>query len=206
MLFTRAGQGSMRIAAVVLLSITVSGGGAALAQSEPAGRERAEDSRQQEAPEEVIVRGKRTGRLRAAFEVARQRAYASSTRSTPTTSSTSTAAKNAGPRDRADPSAARSSRTGSRPTPRRRTCRRYWSCQPDSTGFLDTQACLFSRRREVRRPALGRRGSVAAQARTDELKRSAARESGRPVGAGDPRFVRSEPAVRRSGAQAPRQD
>lgn len=73
--FTNAGQGSMRIVALILFSIAASSGPVALAQSESAARDGAENSPGQEAPEEVIVRGRRLGELRFEVEVARERAY-----------------------------------------------------------------------------------------------------------------------------------
>jgi hypothetical protein len=66
----------MRVVALVLFSIAVSGGDAALAQSDAAARERARRAATQDAPEEIVVRGRRIGELRAEIEVARQRAYA----------------------------------------------------------------------------------------------------------------------------------
>jgi len=65
----------MRIVTLVLFSIAVAGSGQALAQSEPAAGERRDAATQQEAPEEVIVRGRRIGELRAEIEDARKRAY-----------------------------------------------------------------------------------------------------------------------------------
>jgi hypothetical protein len=64
----------MRIIAPILFSMVLSGG-AVLAQSESAARERAEISAQQETPDEVIVRGRRLGELRVEIEQARIRAY-----------------------------------------------------------------------------------------------------------------------------------
>jgi hypothetical protein len=63
------------VVALVVLSIAVSGSGPALAQSERAAGQRADVAGQQEAPEEVVVRGRRIGELRAEIEDARQRAY-----------------------------------------------------------------------------------------------------------------------------------
>ena len=60
---------------LIVLSIAVAGSGQALAQSEPATGERRDATTRQEAPEEVVVRGRRIGELRAEIEVARQRAY-----------------------------------------------------------------------------------------------------------------------------------
>ena len=65
----------MRISALVAFSIAISGGGAAFAQIEPATGARSGAATQQEAPEEVVVRGRRIGELRAEIEVARRRAY-----------------------------------------------------------------------------------------------------------------------------------
>lgn len=64
----------MRIIAVILFSMVLSGAGVALAQSEPAGGERAATA-PQEAPDEVIVRGRRLQELRVEVEDARERAY-----------------------------------------------------------------------------------------------------------------------------------
>ncbi len=61
--------------ALTVLSIAVAGSGPALAQSEPAAGERRDAARQQEAPEDVVVRGRRLGELRAEIENARRRAY-----------------------------------------------------------------------------------------------------------------------------------
>jgi len=62
-------------ATLIVLSIAALGGGTALAQSEPAARQRADAAAPQEKPEEVVVRGRRIGELRAEVEDARQRAY-----------------------------------------------------------------------------------------------------------------------------------
>ena len=64
----------MRIIAAVLFSTVVSGTGVALAQGEPASGERAPTA-SQEAPDEVIVRGRRLQELRVEAEDARERAY-----------------------------------------------------------------------------------------------------------------------------------
>src|SRR5688572_23617072 len=61
--------------ALIVLSIAAADGGPALAQSERASGERADAAPQQEAPEQVIVRGRRIGELRAEIEDARRRAY-----------------------------------------------------------------------------------------------------------------------------------
>lgn len=71
--FANAGQGSMRVAALVLFSI-VPGANVALTQGEPAPSQRAGGS--QETPEEVIVRGRRLTDLRFEIQVAREQAYA----------------------------------------------------------------------------------------------------------------------------------
>ncbi len=65
----------MRIVTLVLFSIAVWGGGAALAQSESATAERTDVTSPQEKPEEVIVRGRRLTELRVEVELARERAY-----------------------------------------------------------------------------------------------------------------------------------
>jgi hypothetical protein len=65
----------MRVVALILVSIAALGGAVALAQSESTRRERASDSTPQEAPEEVIVRGRRLAELKLEMEVARERAY-----------------------------------------------------------------------------------------------------------------------------------
>ena len=64
-----------RLVALIAPSIAALCGGAALAQSEPAARERTDKAASQEKPDEVIVRGRRVGELRAAVEDARLRAY-----------------------------------------------------------------------------------------------------------------------------------
>ena len=59
--------------ALIVLSMNVSAG-LVLAQTEPPARERGATA-SQEAPEEVVVRGRRIGELRAEVEDARERAY-----------------------------------------------------------------------------------------------------------------------------------
>jgi hypothetical protein len=66
--------GQIRSSAMIVLSIAVAGG-PALAQSERAAGDRADAAPQQETPEEVVVRGRRIGELRAEIEDARRRAY-----------------------------------------------------------------------------------------------------------------------------------
>ena len=136
----------MRIVVLVLFWISVTGGGAALAQSEPAAPQRAEDTPRQDAPEEVVVRGKRVGQLRAEVEAARQRAY--------------DVFNEINTNDEFDVRCRKETRTGSNvPT---QVCRARFEdeisaaaageyastlfrlCQPDTTGFLDTQACMFN--------------------------------------------------------------
>jgi hypothetical protein len=63
------------VVALIALAIAALCGEAALAQSEPAARQRADAAASQEKPEEVVVRGRRVGELRAEVEDARQRAY-----------------------------------------------------------------------------------------------------------------------------------
>jgi hypothetical protein len=137
----------MRIAALVLFWLSVSGGGAALAQSEPAAPQRAEDSPRQESPEEVVVRGKRVGQLRAEVDEARQRAY--------------DVYNEINSNDEFDVRCRKERRTGSNVATQ--VCRPrfedeisaaaasayastlFQRCQPDAaSGFLDTQACMFS--------------------------------------------------------------
>jgi hypothetical protein len=67
----------MRIAvALMLCSVAVSvSGGVALGQSAPAAGEQSAGTRNPQADDEVIVRGKRVGELRVAVEKARERAY-----------------------------------------------------------------------------------------------------------------------------------
>jgi len=62
-----------RFVALIVLSMNASGG-PALAQTEPPARERGATAAQ-ENPEEVVVRGRRIGELRAEVEDARERAY-----------------------------------------------------------------------------------------------------------------------------------
>jgi hypothetical protein len=64
----------MRVGATIFVIMAISGTGAALAQSAPSNPERA-GSASQEAPDEVVVRGRRIGELRAEVETARERAY-----------------------------------------------------------------------------------------------------------------------------------
>lgn len=136
----------MRIVALIVFSISVSGGGAALAQSEPAARERADAAPQREPPEEVVVRGRRIGELRADIEVARRRAY--------------DIFNEINSNDEFDVRCRKESRPGTNVPAQ--ICRarfeydisadaasEYMStlftlCQPDANGFLDTQACMFS--------------------------------------------------------------
>lgn len=132
--------------AMVVLSIAAVGGRGALAQSEPAARERADTAASQEKPEEVIVRGRRIGELRAEVEDARERAYE--------------LFNDLNSNDEFDVSCHKESRSGTNVP--QVVCRaqfenrisaaaasEYMStlfalCQPDGNGFLDTQACLFS--------------------------------------------------------------
>lgn len=65
----------MRVTALILFSIAVSGAGVAVAQSERAARNGAETSPRPETPDEVIVRGQRLGELRLEIQAARERAY-----------------------------------------------------------------------------------------------------------------------------------
>jgi hypothetical protein len=68
----------MRTATLIVLSFVVSGSAYALAQGQPAVQERAAggaDSPSLEAPEEVIVRGRRLTELRFNVQEARERAY-----------------------------------------------------------------------------------------------------------------------------------
>jgi hypothetical protein len=61
--------------APIVLSFAVSGGQAALAQSESAALARPDAASAQETPEEVIVRGRRLADFRIEVELARERAY-----------------------------------------------------------------------------------------------------------------------------------
>jgi hypothetical protein len=61
--------------ALILLSLVVSGGEAALAQGDSAARARPDIAAPQETPEEVIVRGRRLADFRVEVELARERAY-----------------------------------------------------------------------------------------------------------------------------------
>jgi hypothetical protein len=63
----------VRIVTLVLFAAAVLGGPAAVAQSASAPRESTDE--QQQAPEEVIVRGRRLSELRIEIEQARRRAY-----------------------------------------------------------------------------------------------------------------------------------
>ena len=60
---------------IVLLSIAVSGGSVAFGQRARAERDDADDSARPATPDEVIVRGRRVGELRAEVEKAREHAY-----------------------------------------------------------------------------------------------------------------------------------
>lgn len=136
----------MRIVALVLFSIVTPGGGIAFAQGASAAGERAEDSRQKEPPDEVVVRGRGIGELRAEVEDARQRAYE--------------LFNDLNSNDDFDVYCHKESRSGTN-VPQvvcraqfenrisAAAAREYMStlftlCQPDANGFLDTQACLFS--------------------------------------------------------------
>jgi hypothetical protein len=137
----------MRIVALILYWISLAGGGGALAQSGPAAPQRAEDTPRQDAPEEVVVRGKRVGQLRAEVEAARQRAY--------------DVFNEINTNDEFDVRCRKERRTGSNVATQ--VCRPrfedeisaaaagayastlFQRCQPDAaSGFLDTQACMFS--------------------------------------------------------------
>ena len=136
----------MRVLALVLLSISVSGGGLRRAQSEAAARESAEGPARQEAPEEVVVRGRRIGELRAEIEAARQRAY--------------DIFNEINTNDEFDVRCRKESRAGTNvpaQTCRARfeydisadAAREYmralsWNCPVGPSGQLDTQACMFS--------------------------------------------------------------
>lgn len=136
----------MRIMLLVLSSIVVVSGGAALAQRDSAARQRGEGAAPQETPDEVVVRGRRIGELRAEVEDARQRVYG--------------LFNDINSNDDFDVRCRKESRAGTNvPT---QICRarfeddisaeaasEYMStlftlCQPDANGFLDTQTCLFS--------------------------------------------------------------
>jgi len=131
---------------VALIGLSMNAiGGPALAQTEPPARERSAAARQEQT-EEVVVRGRRIGELRAEVEAARQAAYSIFN------------AVNSN--DEFDVRCRRESRAGTNVPAQ--VCRarfeddisaaaasEYMStlfalCQPDANGFLDTQACLFS--------------------------------------------------------------
>jgi hypothetical protein len=59
---------SKRSVALILLSVALSSSGAALAQSGPPVAKSADATRQREASEEVVARGRRIGELRARIE------------------------------------------------------------------------------------------------------------------------------------------
>jgi len=65
----------MRVLALILLSIALSGASLAVAQNERASRDGAEASPAQEKPDEVIVRGKRLVELKFAVQKAQEHAY-----------------------------------------------------------------------------------------------------------------------------------
>src|SRR5262245_20872239 len=69
----RLKRGAMRVMTLILFSIALSGGGAAVAQA-PAARDDA-DTTPRETPDEVVVRGKRLADFRVEVEAARVRAY-----------------------------------------------------------------------------------------------------------------------------------
>jgi hypothetical protein len=131
---------------VALIALSASAfGGVALAQTEPPARERGASPSQDE-PEEVVVRGRRIGQLRAEVEDARERAYG--------------LFNDLNSNDEFDVYCHKESRSGTN-VPQvfcraqfenrisAAAAREYMStlftlCQPDANGFLDTQACLFS--------------------------------------------------------------
>jgi len=135
----------MRIVAPVLFSIAVSSGGFALAQDELAGRERAGDSPAQDTTEEVVVRGRRLTDLRFEVQASREQAYA--------------IFNEINSNNDFDVYCREEGRTGTRST--ERVCRAQFEnrisataareymaaiftlCQPNSDGFVDTQACMF---------------------------------------------------------------
>jgi hypothetical protein len=134
----------MSIAALLVLSIAVSSGGAALAQSQAAIEQRVTG---QDAPEEVIVRGRQIGELRVKVQEAREHAYA--------------IFNEINSDDDFDVHCRDERKYHSRATKRvcrarfedrisAETAKEYiatlaWTCQPAaSDGFIDTQACMFS--------------------------------------------------------------
>jgi hypothetical protein len=138
----------MRILTLVLFSIVVAGGSPA--QSDPPAAQRPADSPRQDAPEEVVVRGRRLTELRFEVELAQERAYA--------------IFNEINSDDDFDVYCREERRYHSRAT--RRICRAQfeqrisaeaakeymaalrWTCQPsaDANGFVavNFQACLFS--------------------------------------------------------------
>jgi hypothetical protein len=135
----------VRIVAATLVSIAVSGTSVALAQGQATPGERAATATQ-EAPDEVVVRGRRLSELRADIQIARERAYA--------------LFNELNSNDDFDVYCRKEGRSGTRST--ETVCRAqfenrissraaseyladlHWNCQPDAGGFLDTQACMFS--------------------------------------------------------------
>lgn len=65
----------MRASSLIVLLMALPGAGVALAQGGAASPARAEDSPQQEAPDEVVVRGRRLSELRYELQTAREHAY-----------------------------------------------------------------------------------------------------------------------------------
>lgn len=137
----------MRIVTLIVLSIAVSGSGAALGQSATAARDGAGDSGRAAAPEEVVVRGRRLVELRFDVEKAHEQVYA--------------IFNQINSNDAFDVHCRDERKYHSRAT--QRVCRANfenrisgeaareymaalnWTCQPvDGTGFINSQACMFS--------------------------------------------------------------
>ncbi len=183
----------MRIVALVLFGIAVPGSGVALAQGDSPASARAEDVPRQEAPEEVVVRGRRIGELRAEVESARQHAYR--------------IFNEINNNDEFDVSCRKQSRAGTNVP--QQVCRaRFeydisaeavteymatlsWLCQPriDEFGgggaFLDTQACMFSG------PGVSAAASAQAVVARAPLKRDQMAEEILRVAREDDRFAQA---------------
>ncbi len=183
----------MRIVALVLFGISVSGSGVALAQSDSPASTRAENRPRQDASDEVVVRGRRVGELRAEVEAARQRAYR--------------IFNDLNSNDEFDVGCRKESRAGTN-VPQQvcrarfeddisaAAAREYmatisWLCQPrgdEFSGgalFLDTQACMFSG------PGQSAKSSAQAVEGRAPLKRDQMAEEILRVARADDRFAQA---------------
>jgi hypothetical protein len=147
----RRGTPQMRMIGLVLFCIAASSSGGSLAQGNQVAGVQDDGTRRKESPEEVVVRGRRIGEIRAEVDAARQRAYR--------------IFNEVNSNDEFDVRCRKESRSGSNIP--QQVCRaRFeddissdavreymatlsWLCQPSVNEFgggefLDTQKCMFS--------------------------------------------------------------